>query len=125
MRLVVFLSSTGADLAEHRRAVIDNLAGHDHFICDAQEQFGARPSSPLQFCERRAREADIYVGLIGHYRGWEPPTDPAGRSITAMEYDWAEGKPRLVFILPDGQRLPAPESEDESKRHRQSPFAGA
>ena len=42
MRRVVFLSSTGKDLARYRRAVIDHLEKLDHFLCDAQENFGAR-----------------------------------------------------------------------------------
>ncbi len=78
MRRVVFLSSTGKDLHDYREAVIAHLAKLDHFLCDAQENFGARDASAVPFCRERVRDADIYVGLIGQYRGWEPPDDPAG-----------------------------------------------
>ena len=67
-------------------------------------------------------EADIFVGLIGNYRGWEPDGDNKQRSITEMEYDWAVDakKPRLMFVAPEefrrrrpahrwrGGRAPAP-----------------
>ncbi|MGF1619631.1 MAG: tetratricopeptide repeat protein [Rhodomicrobiaceae bacterium] len=115
MRRVVFLSSTGKDLHTYRQAVIDHLAKLDHFECDAMEHFGARDASAIPFCRERVRRADIYVGLIGHYRGWEPDGDAARRSITEMEYDWAcepPVKPRLVYVAPEDFPLPGPEAGD-------------
>ena len=105
MRRVVFLSSTGKDLHDYREAVIAHLAKLDHFVCDPMEHFGARDASAVPFCRKRVRAADIYVGLIGQYRGWEPPGEARKRSITEMEYDWAceaPVKPRLIYIAPDG-----------------------
>jgi hypothetical protein len=105
MRRTVFLSSTGKDLHEYREAVIAHLARLDHFHCDAMEHFGAHDAGPIKFCRKRVRAADIYVGLIGLYRGWEPTEDnPDKRSITEMEYDWAcepPAKPRLLYITPN------------------------
>lgn len=105
MRRTVFLSSTGRDLNEYREAVIAHLAKLDHFHCDAMEHFGARDAGAVSFCRERVRNADIYVGLIGLYRGWEPKDgNPNKRSITEMEYDWAcdaPAKPRLLYIAPD------------------------
>jgi len=124
MHRIVFLSSTGKDLRAYRQAVIDHLARLDHFLCDAQENFGARDAGAIDFCRKRVRRADIFVGLIGHYRGWEPPVDNSGRSITEMEYDWASeaGKPRLVYVAPDDAKLPGPATDDPAAAERQQRF---
>jgi len=124
MHRVVFLSSTGKDLRAYRQAVIDHLARLDHFLCDAQENFGARDAGAIAFCRERVRRADIFVGLIGHYRGWEPPVDNSGRSITEMEYDWASeaDKPRLVYVAPDDATLPGPATDDPAAAERQQRF---
>jgi len=124
MHRIVFLSSTGKDLRDYRQAVIDHLARLDHFLCDAQEHFGARDAGAIAFCRERVRKADIFVGLIGHYRGWEPPVDEAARSITEMEYDWASeaAKPRLVFVAPDDATLPGPTTDDPAAAERQQRF---
>lgn len=102
-RLTVFLSSTGKDLAAHRRAIIDHMRPLDGFHCDASEDFGARDPATIEFCRRRVHNADVLVGLIGHWRGWEPAGDNARRSITEMEYDWAAdaGRSRLMFVAPE------------------------
>src|SRR5690606_7939507 len=61
---------------------------------------------------------DVLVGLIGHYRGWEPPGDNASRSITEMEYDWAveRGLERLMYVLPDGVLTTPAMTPDEAAR---------
>lgn len=89
MQRVVFLSATGRDLAEYRQAVIDHLAKLDHFLCDAQENFGARyrcknviagPDPAIQSgvpsvrgdgrdvrgMGPRIRSGDDGLGLVGH-----------------------------------------------------------
>src|SRR5262245_14342473 len=121
MRRTVFLSSTGKDLHDYREAVIARLARLDHFHCDAMEHFGARDAGSVAFCRERVRGADIYVGLIGLYRGWEPKEDnPDKRSITEMEYEWAcdaPAKPRLLYIAPDDFVAPdATSNKGEAKR---------
>jgi hypothetical protein len=62
-RLTVFLSSTGADLADYRKAVMNHLQFADHVHCDGMETFGARDSSPEDFCRRRAEECDVWNTL--------------------------------------------------------------
>ena len=85
--LDVFLSSTAIDLAEHRTAVYERLRRTGLFHCIRQEDFGAQDASAVEFCCRQAQEADLFVGLVGLRRGWEPDGDTARRSITEMEHD--------------------------------------
>ncbi len=115
-RKVVFLSSTGADLAAFRRQLIADARGHDWFILDAMEDWGARSRPPLHLCRQKVDEDDIFVGLIGNYRGWEPDGDNKQRSITEMEYDWAaeSGKPRLMFVAPEDFAGAATASDGEA-----------
>ena len=44
--------------------------------------------------------SDLFIGLIGMRRGWEPPDDNQDRhSITEMEYDWAKDiAPRFMYV---------------------------
>jgi tetratricopeptide (TPR) repeat protein len=115
MRKTVFLSSTGADLGPYRAQLIEDARGHDWFRLDAMEEFGARSALPIDFCRRRVEEADIFVGLIGTYRGWEPEGDNKQRSITEMEYDWAADakKRRLMFVAPEDFSGSAPPADGE------------
>ncbi len=62
MRKTVFLSSTGADLRDHRAQIIADARGHDWFRLDAMEDGGARSKPPLKLCRDRVDEADILVG---------------------------------------------------------------
>ena len=121
-RKTVFLSSTGADLSAWRAQIIEDLRGHDWFRLDAMEEWGARSRPPMHLCRERVAESDIFVGLIGHYRGWEPDGDNRQRSITEMEYDWAVdgSKPRLMFVAPDSFAGAAPASDGDAKARQQA-----
>jgi tetratricopeptide (TPR) repeat protein len=123
--LTVFLSSTGKDLAPFRQALMERLKRSDHIRCDGMENFGARDASPLEFCRERVQACDIFVGLIGYYRGWEPPSDNRKRSITEIEYDCATeaGKPRLMYVAPDDLRVTSPNQKPVEER-RQDNFRG-
>jgi hypothetical protein len=82
------LSSTAKDLAEHREAVHKRLLQTGLFHCVRQEDFGAQNAGAVDFCRKKAQDADMVVGLIGLRRGWEPDGDNEKRSITEMEHDW-------------------------------------
>jgi tetratricopeptide (TPR) repeat protein len=103
-KLRVFLSSTGKDLAAYRQALTDRLTPSDHMSVDGMENFGARDATPLEFCRERVKACDIFVGLVGNYRGWEVEGDKNKRSITEIEFDVATegGKQRLMYVAPDG-----------------------
>ena len=97
-KLKVFLSSTAQDLTAFRKAVHARLTASPLFECIRQEDFGAHPHPARAVCKAEVERSDLFVGLIGMRRGWEPPDDnPERRSITEIEYDWAESiAPRFV-----------------------------
>jgi hypothetical protein len=121
--LDVFLSSTAEDLAEHRKAVRDKLTSTG-FFCIWQEDFGPQNAGAVEFCRRKAREADIFVGLIGLRRGWEPKGDSKKRSITEMEYDSASeaGRPCYLWVMPDDFPVPGNMRESDEFHARQMAF---
>ncbi|MCK9895743.1 NB-ARC domain-containing protein [Frankia sp. AgB32] len=65
------------------------------------EHFAARSEDPAAYCQRRVRECDIYVGLIGLRYGSMVPGDDV--SFTELEFRTAStaGMPRLLFLLDD------------------------
>ena len=122
MRKTVFLSSTGKDLAPG--------APRSSKTCAATTGSGSTPwrngararARPLHLCRERVAESHIFVGVIGHYRGWEPDGDNGLRSITEMEYDWAMdgNKPRLMLVAPDSFAGAAPASDGDAKARQQA-----
>lgn len=102
--LDVFISSTGYDLPEHRKAVIDALVSLN-LQPQRMEYWSVTGENPVQLCKRQVSEADAFIGIYAHRYGW-CPNDFGGKSITELEYDWAasvqhDGKPipRFCFIM--------------------------
>jgi tetratricopeptide (TPR) repeat protein len=122
--LDVFLSSTALDLTEHRKAVHERLTGTGLFHCVWQEGFGARDSGAVEFCRKNAQGADIFVGLVGLRRGWEPDGDNQRRSITEMEHDWAREATvrRYIWVAPDDMPMPGHIRESDAAYERQVTF---
>ncbi len=120
----VFLSSTAVDLADYRKAVHERLMRTGLFHCVRQEDFGAQNAGAVEFCRQKAREADMFVGLIGLRRGWEPDGDNGKRSITEMEHDWARdaGRPRYLWVAPDDFPVPGNTRESDELHARQLAF---
>src|ERR1044072_1799938 len=85
--LEIFLSSTAADLKSHREAVHSRLARIEFFKVIRQEDFAAQNAGAVDYCSEKARTADLFIGLIGMRRGWEPHGDNATPSINEVEYD--------------------------------------
>jgi tetratricopeptide (TPR) repeat protein len=100
--LDVFLSSTAEDLKPFRAEVHKRLMSKGIFHCVRQEDFGAQDARAVEYCRKQSETADIFVGLIGLRRGWEPKGDKAKRSITEMEHDWARkaGVRRYLWVAP-------------------------
>jgi tetratricopeptide (TPR) repeat protein len=120
----VFLSSTAADLKPHRDALSARLERLEFIKCVRQEVFGAQDAGAVQFCCEKARASDIFVGLIGFRRGWEPDGDNAQRSITEMEYDSAKdaGRARYLWVSPDDFLAPSNQREPDALHDRQLEF---
>ncbi len=119
----VFLSSTGADLTGHRRAVHDAIERLDGWHCVWMEDFGARTETAASFDPRKVAECDLFVGLIGHRHGHAPPPGD-GPSYTEQEYAAAVtgGKPRLMFVASDDFAIAARLIEPDNTRGRQQAF---
>jgi tetratricopeptide (TPR) repeat protein len=121
-KLKVFLSSTAQDLAAFRRAVHARLAASPLFDCIRQEDFGAQPHPPVDLCRQEVLQSDLFIGLIGMRRGWEPPEDSGRHSITEMEYDWAKDVARFMFVTPDDFPVPGNLRETDDEHRRQLGF---
>lgn len=102
----VFLSSTFADLQEHRKSVFHVLQRLKALL-EAMEYFGADVGAPMDVCLRSVDRADIYVCVIGMRYG---STDPHGVSITQREYERAYDKKKriYVYLIDEERHLIAP-----------------
>jgi tetratricopeptide (TPR) repeat protein len=120
----IFLSSTAKDLAAYRTAVHDRLMRTGLFHCIWQEDFGAQNAGAVDFCRKHAQACDMFVGLIGLRRGWEPDGDNQKRSITEMEHDWAKeaGRPRYLWTAPGDFKVPDNLREPDDQHARQKAF---
>ncbi len=121
----VFISATKTDLEDHRKVLIEALERSDDVKCLTMERFGPKPKPPVPQCLGQVEKSDLFVGLIGHYRGWEPEEDEQQRSITEMEYDHAVslGKPIFMVVLPENQVTLKPcDREPDEKWERQQQF---
>jgi hypothetical protein len=101
MQLVLYLSSTFADLEQHRERVYRELRSLRHDV-RAMEDYVAADKRPLDQCLQDVRSADVYIGIFAWRYGYVPTDDnPEGKSITELELREAErlGKPRLIFLL--------------------------
>ena len=70
----IYLSSTYADLVDHRKAVYDILrkVGHDVI---AMEDYVATDERPAAKCLADVASSDVYVGLIAWRYGYVPTED--------------------------------------------------
>jgi tetratricopeptide (TPR) repeat protein len=120
----VFLSSTAKDLEAFRKAVHARLTRSGQFHCVWQEDFGPHSATAIEVCRTKVESADVFVGLVGLRRGWEPKGDAAHRSITEMEHDWATaaGKRRYVWVTPDDFPVRGDLRESDAEHRRQQVF---
>jgi len=100
----VYLSSTIADLTEERRAVLDWMRLARHQVVDSYLPDG---DTVRDSCLADIAECDLYVLILGHRYGFQPPDDnPEGLSITQLEFRRAGqcGIPRVALLrtsIPD------------------------
>lgn len=122
--LEVFLSSTAKDLEPFRKAVHARLVRSGQFHCVRQEDFGPHSATAIEVCRTKVESVDLFVGLVGLRRGWEPTGDATHRSITEMEHDWAAdaAKRRYVWITPDDFPVPGNQRDPDAEHGRQQAF---
>ena len=94
----VFVSSTSADLKEHRAAVRSTVEGLKlRFV--GMEGFAAAAQPPAQLICEKVDGAKVYVGILGWRYGSLDET--TGLSMTETEYRRARtgGKPVRMFVM--------------------------
>jgi tetratricopeptide (TPR) repeat protein len=96
----VFLSSTAQDLVAYRQVADDTILRLSQESV-AMERFGPLPGTPVDECERMARESDVVVCIVAHRHGFVP--EKGRGSITRREVEAAQkaGKDVLVWIVAD------------------------
>lgn len=101
----VFLSSTAEDLNAHRKVGEDVVLQLSQQIV-AMEHFSALPGTPVEECERLARESDVVVCIVAHRYG---------SGITQREVQAAHkaGKDVLVWIVAEDH--PWSEKKEENQ----------
>ena len=122
MSKTAFLSSTGADLRAYREAAFLAIQKLDGWKCIRMEDFGARAWDVDSFCRAKAKESDLFVGVVGHRFGDGPKGSK--ESYTQREYRAAKAvkKPILLYLAPDEFLIPANLTELAWKIKAQAKF---
>jgi hypothetical protein len=112
--ITVFISSTFLDNEERRRLVEDAVV-RAGMMPVGMEHFTASHRPTVEVCQKRARECDLYVGIVAHRYGWIPPGET--RSITELEYDAAAKahRPMFMFEIDRDVRVKPDEDFDEGE----------
>src|SRR5919106_3582067 len=101
-RLRVFVSSTLAELAEERAAVVRAISALR--LTPVLFEFGARPHPPRELYRAYLAQSDIFIGLYWQRYGWVGP----GMDISGLEDEFrlSHSIPRLLYV-----KKPAPDRE--------------
>ncbi len=107
----VFISSTSADLKEHRAAVREALLNAGYHPVDMAD-FMARAEGATSACLNEVAESDLFVGIYAWRYGFIP--QGAKVSITEQEFDEARRleKPCFCFMVDETFDWPAQFKED-------------
>src|SRR5262250_2471095 len=98
-RLRVFVSSTLAELAGERQAVLRAVSAMG--LTPVMFESGARPHPPQQLYRAYLAQSDIFIGLYWQQYGWIGP----GEDISGLEDELrlSQSMPRLLYV-----KAPAP-----------------
>jgi formylglycine-generating enzyme required for sulfatase activity len=112
----IFLSSTALDLAEHRKAVAEQIERWQQAPV-RMETFGANPGAPVSVCTEKAASADALVVVVAHRYGWVPSPEQGGdgrKSITWFEVEAAKRakKPVFAFLVDENCAWTQPKEQD-------------
>lgn len=105
-----FVSSTYADLKDHRATVIRTLRDSGFFV-DPMENWTAESDEPKKFSQDRLEGCDFCVLLVALRRGFVPTGET--QSITQLEYSaaLAEDIDVLPYLLDEAAPWPAQYNE--------------
>jgi len=94
------ISSTSADLPEHRRHARD-ACERMSMLPLVMEQMPASPADALALSRAYVDQAEFYMGIFAFRYGFVP--EGQKKSITELEYDRAikRGIPAFIFIAHD------------------------
>ncbi|MFD9699746.1 DUF4062 domain-containing protein [Lentzea sp. NPDC059081] len=123
----VMVSSTFADLRDHRSALMSALQGQQLFPVAMESDSALPAGTVLDSSLRKVREAAAYVGIVSHRYGAVPvcEANPDGLSLTHLEYREAVrlGRPILIFIMgPDHPITVADVEDDPAKKLKLDAF---
>jgi len=115
-RYQIFVSSTYADLAEERSAVIQAVMKMGH-IPAGMELFSAVDEEQFQFIKRIIDDSDYYVLIIGGRYG---TVTAEGLSYTEKEYNYAveRGLRVIAFLHKRPEEIPLGKSEGDPKTRK-------
>ena len=107
----VFISSTSADLREHRAAVRESLLHAGYHPIDMAD-FMARAEGATTACLNEVAESDLFVGIYAWRYGFMPPDSKI--SITEQEFEEARllEKPCFCFMVEEGYDWPVQFKEE-------------
>ena len=109
--LRVFVSSTAADLKDHRLKVIQAIQRLGHLPV-FMETFGALPGGAVAECRRLVESADVVVVIVAHRYGSVPPGETKSMTWLEVEAARAAGKPVLAFVVAPTAPWPWPKEQD-------------
>ena len=113
--LVVFLSSTYADLQPHRAKVEEALARIQTGF-RSMKFFGSKEGDPLEQCLSKVRDCNYYVCFVGHRYGTVHAI--LAKSYTELEYEEAK---KLGISMPNATPITviaAPPSAGSARNRR-------
>jgi formylglycine-generating enzyme required for sulfatase activity len=103
----VFISSTYLD-NKMRRGLVRDAIERAGMIAVGMETFEASDRPTVRECQQRAADCDVFVGIVAHRYGWEPPGQEPGqeKSITWLEYEAARAAGRSCLMFEIDPELP-------------------
>ncbi len=98
MTAKVFISSTGKDLGDYRKAAIEECSRLG-LVPVGMEFFEAMGAGATEGSLRKLDEADLYVGIFAHRYGYVE--DGYAQSVTELEFEHAGARDveRLCFVV--------------------------
>lgn len=119
----VMVSSTFADLKEHRAALIKAIKGRG-LTEVAMENDSAKPDlDVIDSSLQMVRDGSAYIGVISHNYGQTPECprrNPDHVSLTELEFNEAQrlGRPILLFIMGENHPVLRADVETDAARRR-------